>query len=122
MGQRETAAKQRAFHALHNLKQSWQACARKSGARVRYVVGAFIAAVVVAGSAIAADEPKFDRAPDWLKKPDPQDLMAVWPEEAMQNGKGGKVSAEGPAGDADAVQVQLRVLQPGRRQGRNLIV
>ena len=31
-----------------------------------------------------------DKAPDWLRRPDTQDLMAVWPVAAMKSGRGGK--------------------------------
>lgn len=52
-------------------------------------------AVLLAAVALGAAPPQAgaqDRPPDWLKKPSMQDLMGVWPVEAMRTGQGGKAT------------------------------
>lgn len=44
-----------------------------------------VAAVLVAGPVSAQDS-----RPDWIKRPTPNDLLGVWPKDALQKGVGGK--------------------------------
>lgn len=53
----------------------------------RRAILAATALAVVAAPAMAQN-----RQPDWLKKPTPENLMAVWPTEAFKRGKGGKAT------------------------------
>src|SRR6185503_1298646 len=39
---------------------------------------------------VVFDYHPFDTAPDWLKRPTPGDLQAVWPTEAWKRGQGGR--------------------------------
>lgn len=61
-------------------------------------------------AAAAEDEPAFDTPPDWIKKPTMEDIMSVWPTEALRTGRGGravigcKVSAEGTLYDCAVVE------------------
>lgn len=43
-----------------------------------------LVALLLTGPALAADKP-----PEWLKRPTDQDLLSVWPPEALRTGKGG---------------------------------
>lgn len=56
--------------------------------------GLAIAALALAPAAMAADSPAEHQpgyAPaDWLKRPTTDDLMGVWPKEALRKGQGGK--------------------------------
>lgn len=75
---------------------------------MRGVLMAALAAVIPAVA--AAQDPEFDTPPGWLKKPTMNDLVAVWPREAMLTGRGGKavigcaVSAEGTLYDCHVVE------------------
>jgi len=40
--------------------------------------------------AAAPPEDAFDKGPDWIKRPSSDDLMSVWPRDAMRRGLGGK--------------------------------
>jgi TonB family protein len=61
-------------------------------------------------AAPAQDEPDYDTPPDWIKKPTMEDVMSVWPADAMRTGRGGravigcKVSAEGTLYDCAVVE------------------
>ncbi|WP_372785769.1 energy transducer TonB [Phenylobacterium sp.] len=52
---------------------------------------------------------KYDKPPNWLRKPTPSDLMSVWPKDAWAHGQGGKatidclVSLQGALFDCRAV-------------------
>lgn len=48
----------------------------------------FTATLMAAGLAAAAAQAA-DRPPEWLKRPTDQDLLAVWPPDALRTGKGG---------------------------------
>jgi TonB family protein len=47
-------------------------------------------AMAFGGPSSAADKPVGDREPDWLRRPTPENLMAVWPSAAFRRGVGGK--------------------------------
>jgi len=55
-------------------------------------------------------EPKYDRPPDWLRKPSPNDLIALWPRDALARGINGravihcKVSEQGALFDCTVVE------------------
>lgn len=52
-----------------------------------------MAAFALAASAHAAEQTGAGYIPpDWLKKPTPEDIMAVWPSKALKTGQGGKAT------------------------------
>ena len=55
-----------------------------------------LVALALAGGAHAGDLPDESQpgyvGADWLKKPTPEDLLAVWPKAALRTGKGGKAT------------------------------
>lgn len=54
-----------------------------------------MAVAAAAGLALCAGSSKAqDVSPAWLKKPTAQDLLGVWPSEALKSGKGGKAVIE----------------------------
>jgi TonB family protein len=53
------------------------------GMGVRVTVFACLAAALSVSA--AAEEPEFDAPPEWLRKPSSQQLMSVWPAEALKN-------------------------------------
>ena len=96
-------------------------------------------AVIPSAGALAAPEAEPDSAPDWVKKPTPAELFAVYPTEAMKRGRSGKaligcdvtiegalrnceVVSESPSGagfGAAAVALTPQLLmKPAMRDGR----
>lgn len=58
-------------------------------------VGTLLAGLLAAGAAMAADAPdKGDRAPDWAKKPTANDILALFPKDALQKGISGRATLE----------------------------
>lgn len=60
----------------------------------RIVLAGAIALLVAGGSALAAETTAWDKPPEWIKKPGPEDLLSVWPPEAFKAGKSGKATIE----------------------------
>lgn len=73
------------------------------GGRMRTILGAalVVAASMTASPGAAQVETKVDVEPDWRRKPSSEDLMGVWPTNALRSGRGGsavvncKVTAQG---------------------------
>lgn len=49
-----------------------------------------LGALTAGGGAAAQVETEVDVEPDWRRKPSSEDLLAVWPREALRQGRGGK--------------------------------